>query len=154
VKKLTLLVVFGVMALVVARRWHAHGHHDHGSLVTDRIWVERMPQRETDTIHAFVMSDEHARGMFFQGSVWKTTTEAFIYELAGSELRTTFPQTASKEIFKVDAHACTVDGFEVCLEISGGAHGIQHYYSMKAWVIDSQAGLDARLATIMHDRHR
>jgi hypothetical protein len=149
-KKLTLLVVLAVMALVVARRWHAHGHHEGTSLVTDRIWIERMPQGETDTIHALVMSDEHARGMFFQGSGWKTLTEGFVYELAGSELRTTFPQTGSKETFKADARACTEHGFEVCLEMSGGAHGIQHYYSMKDWVIDSQAAADARLATIMH----
>ena len=153
-KKLILLVVFGVMALVVARRWHTSVHHDSTSLVTDRIWIERMPQGETDTIHALVMIDEHAHGMFFQGSVWRSLTEGFVYELAGSELRATFPQTASKETFKVDAHACTVDGFEVCLELAGGTHGIQRYYSMKAWVIESQAGADARLATIMHASHR
>jgi hypothetical protein len=146
-----LLLGVGIVALAVTGwRSHSGSRHESKSLLVDRIWIERMPHGETDTIHALVMMTDHAHGLFVEASLWKSLTEGFVFELAGSELRTTFPQSGSKETFKVDAHACTENGFEVCLEMAGGAHGVQRYYSMKDWVIDSQAGAEAKLSKLTH----
>ena len=72
----------------------------------------------------------------------------FKYEQKGNEIRAVFPQTGTKETIKVNAKKCDQKGFDFCLELDGGKHGVTRYYSMEGWDVGSADAAHARIDQI------
>jgi len=147
-------LVLGVVALgalgygVVHWRAAAPSRPAHTELVENRVWIDHMPRTERDTIQVFLTLGDDSMGVFQQSSVWKGSYELFQYEAHGSELRAVFPQTGERETMKAKATECSQNGFDYCLELSGGSRGAKRYYSMEGWELDSMRGLDGKVTEI------
>ncbi|CAN5491633.1 hypothetical protein BH11MYX1_BH11MYX1_39130 [soil metagenome] len=135
-----LVVVVGVVALAGAGwRWHSQpsadvGMKDGGKLVADRLWIDHRPRNDRDRFDVFAVLTRDKLTFFEKRSRWLLGMELGTYELARTELRVVFPQTGAKETYKLIADKCHTDGFDYCLEMSGGTHGAKRYFSMKNWV--------------------
>ena len=151
-KKLALFTVVIAGAAVGYRHFHhaapAHAHHAH--LVQDRAWLDHMPRNDRDTVNVFVALTQQPVGVYQAASMWKGSYEAFRYEQKGDEIRMLFPQTGSKESVTVTAYECSDQGFDYCLDVKGGSHGVKRYYSREEWVIDSPAQLASSLQNVLH----
>jgi hypothetical protein len=107
--------------------------------LTQRLWVDRMPRGERDMIRklALVRSIDHGRfGVAERGSVWRHHTEVFKWGLHDGRLQMYLPQdrkhlTATVRTWECEGEA--PDGFELCLEIRGGAGGTMRLYSRHDW---------------------
>lgn len=139
-----LLVVAGVAALGVGA-WRVKAHYDAtdgggNKLLVDRFWIDHMPRSEREMVNVFVMFSEHKIGVFDVRSAWTGAFEAFKYSRGDGKLDVVFPQTGTKEQYSVKVRTCSTDGMDYCLDIDGGKHGVQHYYSKKKWVVRDVAG--------------
>jgi hypothetical protein len=153
-KKLVLLLILGTAA---ASMWSwtrtepvaPVGPADSANqLVADRIWIDRLPRNERDTINVFVMLSEHSAGVFQAMSQWRGNYEVFLYEAQGGELRLLYPQTGDREKARARAKRCDDGGMDYCLELDGASRGVKRYYSRKGWEIDGAQDLDAAKRSI------
>jgi len=144
-KKLALFTVVVAGAVVGVRHFHhaAAAHHAH--LVQDRVWLDHMPKNDRDTINVFAVLTQQPIGVFQSASFWKGSHEAFRYEQHGDEIRMVFPQSGDKESITVTAYECSDGGFDYCLDVKGGTHAVERYYSREEWVIDSPDALASSL---------
>ncbi|HSN29368.1 MAG TPA: hypothetical protein VLT45_23925 [Kofleriaceae bacterium] len=148
-KKLALLSIVVAGAVAGYRHFsHAPAHHAH--LVQDRAWLDHMPRNDRDTVNVFAVLTQQPVGVFQAASFWKGSYEAFRYEQKGDEIRMIFPQTGDKESITVTAYECSDGGFDYCLDVKGGSHGVKRYYSREEWVIDSPADLAPSLQNLLH----
>ena len=108
-------------------------------LIFNRIWVDRLPRTERDTINAFAVVTRQARGIFQTTSRWKGAYELFQYEAAGEELRMVFPQTGDRERVRARAWSCNEGEMDYCLELTGASRGVKRYVSQKRWEIRASA---------------
>jgi hypothetical protein len=140
----TKLVGFVAAAVATCGVWHWHGgtHTDgdadetSAKLAFDRLWIDHIPQGETDKINLFVALSEEALGVFQQASAWQGNYDAFRYEASGNEIRVFYPQTKQRERLTVRTREChDVEHMDYCMDISGGSHGVKRYYSAKGWEI-------------------
>ena len=134
-----LLVVAGVAGLGIGA-WRVKAHYDatdggQNKLLVDRIWIDHVPRHERELINVIALFSEHKVGVFDQRSAWTGSFEAFKYSRGEGKLDAVFPQTGSKEQYTVKVRTCTDNGMDYCLDIDGGKHGVNHYYSKKKWVI-------------------
>jgi hypothetical protein len=136
-----LLVLIGAMLLA----WRAYRPTDRGeSLMFDRLWVDKLPKGETETIQIFAAVREESMGIFDARSVWKGQWELFHWEPRGDgQLDILYPQSASKQRVSYRAWKCNEQRqFDFCLEMSGGK-GVKKYYSQRGWEIGSVDGARA-----------
>jgi hypothetical protein len=141
----------GLVAAAVATYsvWHSvrGGGEDtetSAKLAFDRLWIDHVPRGETDKINVFVALGEEAIGVFQQASAWQGNYDLFRFEASGNEIRTFFPQTKQRERLTVRTREChDVEHMDYCLDISGGSHGVKHYYSQKGWEIGDATLLGA-----------
>jgi len=56
--------------------------------------------------------------------------------------------TGTKETIKATAKKCDQKGFDFCLELDGGKHGVSRYYSMEGWDVGSADAAHARIDQI------
>jgi hypothetical protein len=147
-----LLVVVAVLIGVV---WWVRRGHERGApgparpLVFDRIWIDRVPTRETDIAQVFLAITEEPIGLFNASSRWKGEFELFRYEpRAEGELQLLYPQTQTREKVRYQATECDVPGFHYCLELQGASRGVRKYYSQRGWEIGSVAEGQAKLARL------
>lgn len=155
-KPLIALVVASVAVVSVGRLRHANEREPASrDLLIDRLWVDRVPQRDTDTAQVFAMLSEQPVGVFSAASQWRGNHELFVFEAHGNEVRVTYPQTRERE--KVTAKAQRCDNapdrdMEFCLVLSGASRGVKRYYSREGWEIDrgaSIAQVQQRIATLL-----
>lgn len=147
------LAAFALVAAGVVSVWQLRGGDDAPAdkhvAVLDRIWVDKLPTTERETINIFVALKDDEIGVFDSRSMWKGNFELFRVDDGGREgLRLTFPQTGEKETVHGKARRCSEHDFDYCLELSGGSRGVTRYYSKEEWVIDDvhgQAALAARV---------
>jgi hypothetical protein len=146
-----LLAVVGIAGLAVGG-WKIHSHKavatDGGKLVADRVWIDHMPRSERDTVNVFIVLSSDPFGVFQASSRWQGQFEMFMYEQKGNEIRAVFPQTDTKETIKATAKKCDQKGFDFCLELGGGKHGVARYYSMEGWDVGSADAAHARIDQI------
>jgi hypothetical protein len=150
----------GLVAAAVATygvwHWHARGDdaRDSGDevddasakLALDRLWIDHVPRGETDKINLFVALSEEGVGVFQEASAWQGKYDLFRFEASGNEIRTFYPQTKQRERLSVRARECRdVEHMDYCMDVSGGSHGVKHYYSAKGWEI-GDATLPAAIA--------
>lgn len=110
--------------------------------LVDRLWIERMPQDDRDTIGklAIVRSLDHGRfGVFELGSVWRHQSEIFLWSLDGNELSTEWPQDREHATIRVHTRECEGQApapFELCLDFfDGDDDEVTTLYSRHDWVI-------------------
>jgi hypothetical protein len=146
-KKLALFALVVAAAYGSYRYYHLPTNQAH--LVQDRAWLDHMPKNDRDTVNVFAVLTQQPVGVFQSASFWKGNYEAFRYEQKGNELRLVFPQTGDKESITVSAYECSDHGFDYCLDVKGGSHGVKRYYSREEWVIDSPAQMNSEIRALL-----
>jgi hypothetical protein len=138
-KKLSWILLSLIAAYLLWRWWSSGSVEtaDRGErLFYGRVWLDKLPRRDTDTIQAFVAVREQPIGLFQSSSQWKGAYELFTYEAQGDGKAVfLYPQTRDKERVGYRAVACTEKGFDFCLELKGASRGVRRYYSQKGWEI-------------------
>jgi hypothetical protein len=129
------LVAVGVLALVMWRVGSNGVVLDPG-LVFDRIWIDRLPSKPTDTGNGFAAITRQPLGIFQASSQYKGSYEIFTYKPNGDALQVVYPQTNEKEKVKVRAWKCKERDMDYCLEVSGSTRGVTRYRSRRGWEID------------------
>ena len=140
-------------------RWHSHGAAspaDRELTTIDRIWVDHMPQSETDKFNLFVaLSEETAGddiGIFQNSSQWAGEHELFRHATKKNKLVVTYPQTGESDELTTKATRCSDQrGMDFCLEVSGGSRGVKRYYSRKGWEIEGRGHTEAQIEQQVHD---
>ena len=129
------LVAAGVLALVM---WRVAGDGAvlDPALVFDRIWIDRLPSKPTDTGNGFAAITRQPLGIFQASSQYKGSYEIFTYKPGGEELQVVYPQTNEKEKIRLRAWKCKEREMDYCLELSGSTRGVTRYRSRRGWEID------------------
>lgn len=142
-------VVGAVLALgLLVGGWRALGRAPADKKVLiGRIWVDRLPKKDTEFFEVFLAIDERPVGIFQRQSLFEGAYAMFGYEADDSRIRIMFPQDKSKHDVKYEAKACTEDGFDYCLSLDGAPRGAKKYRSKKGWEVeaDDVAGALAQL---------
>lgn len=108
--------------------------------LTDRLWIERMPDGDTDMVGklAVVRSIDHGRfGVTELGSVWRHHSEVFRWRLEGDVLHTAWPQDGEYLGLRVRTRECegqAPEPFELCLDLIGEGE-VLTLYSRHDWVV-------------------
>ena len=103
----------------------------------NRIWVDKLPSKDTDHFELLVVVTEEPVGLFRRSSSYEGSFSMFRYELRdGGKLQMLFPQDKSKHEVKYDARACDVKDFDYCLDLTGAPKGAKKYLSRKEWELD------------------
>jgi len=148
------LVTLGLVAAaaLAIKLWTGGGAGDgpasEPGLVLDRLWLDRLPASDRDTVNAFAALTSEPLGIFQSASQWKASYELFRYESDGAELRIVFPQTGEKERVRARAWTCKERGMDFCLELSGSSRGVKRYHSRKGWEIGSLADAARTLSRV------
>jgi hypothetical protein len=143
-KKLVLMVIVGSLAAGAVWSWkRGDAPVDAANrLVTDRIWIDRLPRQERDTINVFGALSEEAVGVFQAASQWRGSYEVFRFEASGGEMRLIYPQTGARETVRTRARRCNENQMDFCLELDGASRGVKRYYSKEGWEIGQVHNLD------------
>jgi len=152
------LLVIAVLAGVGfgAWKWHARGaattkaEPSDAKLVQNRLWIDHMPKNDRDTIQVFVTLSDESLGIFQATSGWKGQFELFTYEASGDQLRVVYGQNGDKDTVRAKARKCSDGGMDFCLELSGNSRGVQKYYSLEGWELDSLADEQAKVRALAH----
>lgn len=113
---------------------------DDTAYLTDRLWIERMPDDDRDMVGklAVVRSVDHGRfGVTELGSVWRHHSEVFRWRLDGNVLHTAWPQDGERVSIELRTRECegqAPDPFELCLDFVDGGRTIT-LYSRHDWVV-------------------
>lgn len=145
------LLVLAVISGTVYGAWNVLGGDGDDDPVTavDRLWIERLPRSERDTINVFVSISDDSIGVFQAGSRWRGAYELFQFEANGDQLQIVYPQTGERERVTAKVSACGERGMmDYCLDLEGSSRGVKRYYSMKGWEIDGVEAIDAKLKSL------
>jgi hypothetical protein len=154
------LILFLLLVLIVGYfiwRWYNSGADEsqaQAQLAYDRVWIDHLPKKETDTVNVFAAITEQPIGVFDASSMWKGAFELFKYEGAsGEKVRLVFPQSGDKDSVTLKATSCREKSFDYCLELSGTSRGVKRYYSQKGWEIGAVTDGEAvrtRVEALVH----
>lgn len=116
-------------------------------LLVNRIWVDKLPKKETDYFELLVLVQDDPVGLFRRASQYEGDYALFRYEVRGDDkLQLMFPQNKSKHEAKYKARACDEKDFDYCLDLDGAPRGVKRYLSRKEWELDADADeLEERL---------
>lgn len=154
-KKLLFILLVVLAAWLFWRWWRSSAEvADHGQdLVFDRLWVDHLPDRDTDPIQVFVAVTEQPFGIFQRASTWRGEYELFRYEPQGDgRLVLLYPQTRQKELATYRATRCREKSFDFCLALDGNSRGARRYYSEKGWeigAVKSPSALETRIESLL-----
>lgn len=132
--------------LVVSSWWLWHRRsgvtvHTHAerALLVNRIWVDRLPAKETDKIYVFALIHPEGLGVFSHASMWEGNFAAFEWKFGGKQDRVQlrFPQDGKTAAMTWEARRCQEKGFDYCLTLRGSPRGPNRWYSMRDWEIKS-----------------
>jgi hypothetical protein len=145
---LVAIVAIATVALAL-KLWIGAGT-DEGSasdsqLLANRVWLDRLPRDEKETVNVFAAVTRRSVGFFQATTRWKGSYELFQFEALGPEMRVVYPQTGEKERIRARAWECNErNNMDYCLDIAGSSRGVKRYYSRRGWEIRATA--DARHA--------
>jgi hypothetical protein len=102
------------------------------SLLFDRAWLEREPERATDYVHAVWLAKRPAQGAFFRGSSYDMRIERIDYERSEDKLQLRFPQSGKKSQLRFKITECKEkEAFDLCLDLSENPWGgPKRYYGL------------------------
>jgi hypothetical protein len=107
------------------------------TVLIGRVWIDHLPERDTEHFEIFIAIDEGSLGVFEKASAYQGSFEVFKYEPRGDgKLQLLFPQTKKKVDITYDAKACSEKGFDYCLTLGGAPRGAPKYFSKKGWELD------------------
>jgi hypothetical protein len=135
-KKIWLLLGAGLAAAIGV---HALRGESSSSphLLVGRVWVDRIPTKDTEHFEAFLVLEDPSMGVFQRTSSYEGSFEIFKYEPRGDgKLQMLFPQSKTKFEVKYDAKTCNESGFDYCLAMTGAPRGATKYVSKKGWEIE------------------
>jgi len=149
-----LLGVAVVAAAVLGVWWLRGGGGDSHSalrgadprLILERPWIDRIPDKPTDFMNAFVMVSRQSVGVFHKASRYRVTAELFRHQRGGStekpSVAFSFPQTGKKAEARYRIWECDdLDGFDLCLELSRNPwEGPRRYHSARDWESHQRLG--------------
>jgi hypothetical protein len=128
--------VLAVAVGVSAYRSHEHASSASG-LITGRIWIDHLPQKDTEHFEVFVAMDEGSLGLFQRSSAYEGAFEVFKHEPRGEgKIQMLFPQTKKKVDVKYEATNCKEKDFDYCLKLTGAPRGASSYVSKRGWEIE------------------
>jgi hypothetical protein len=146
------LAAFALVTAGVVSVWQLRGDDapvDGKNPVLDRVWIDKLPTSERETINIFLALEDDEIGIFDARSMWKGSFELFQVKGANrGDLRVYYPQTGETETLRGKAKRCSERDFDYCLELTGGSRGVTRYYSMEDWVIEDVHGPAAIAARI------
>ena len=108
-------------------------------LILERPWIDRLPEKATEHINAFLMIDRESLGIFQKASQYQIFLELFRHKRGGTsakpEVGFAFPQTGKQAKVKYRIWSCDeLDGFDLCLELSRNPWGgPTRYHSARDW---------------------
>lgn len=103
---------------------------DDSRLVLDRVWIDNMPERYTDYVHAMVVLSDAPVGLFQKASAYRANIEIMEFRREGGTLKIHYPQTGKSETvrFKI-SHCSDLPPLDLCLDFAKGPwHGPKRYY--------------------------
>jgi hypothetical protein len=109
------------------------------TLLTNRPWIDRLPQSERDIIShlMFVDKDENRTGAVGRSSVWQQSAERFQWAPGTDALTLTFPQRNKTGTLRVAVSPCTApEPMNLCLKIGTGRTATT-LYSSTDWHLGS-----------------
>jgi hypothetical protein len=123
------------------------------ALLVNRIWVERLPRDQRDQVMnaVWLQRDGQQVGAVGRSSSYRLRIDVFGWRLEKNRLLLHFPQDNQRVDLEARARRCTVQGFELCLELEG-QRGVVRLYSREDWIIEgsgtpsSRALLDAAIS--------
>jgi hypothetical protein len=154
-------IVGAVAAITLAGAAYSALRSDSGDsskLLVGRIWLDHLPTKDTEHFEVFVAVEKEPVGVFQRASQFEGAYSMFRYELRGDDkVQLLFPQDKSKHEVRYKAAACSVKGFDYCLDLEGAPRGTKRYLSRKEWELEGQdtaavlAQLDAWRASLPMD---
>ncbi len=125
--------LLGAVGVAALRSESPSGSH----LLVGRIWVDRLPTKDTEHFEAFLAVEDPSMGVFQRTSSYEGSFEIFKYEPRGDgKLQMLFPQSKTKVDVKYEAKTCSEQDFDYCLTMSGAPRGASKYVSKKGWEIE------------------
>ena len=130
------LLLAGVLALGACASKHDHGAtavaaNDAESLLIDRNWIDRMPEKSNDHLNVFRFVPSMGGGVFQDRTVFEGTFELFVYKVEGNAINFTLPAKRAKarsgfriERIKDDPQ------FDLRLTLDSSPRGPSVYYSV------------------------
>ena len=107
------------------------------ALLSDRLWVNKLPRGPRDSIAALVLSRAGKRnvGAFYRGSLYRGSHELLNWKQSG-ENTWTFVLKQDNSTHQVRTQPCNPSaGFDYCIRLIGDPSGIVKYQSRKRWAI-------------------
>lgn len=94
------------------------------SLLFDRVWVDKQPEKQTDYVQAFYAIENQKAGIFANASTFDLHLERFDFKKGKGKLDVVFPQTGKKGEVAFTIKKCSeVPGFDLCLDIKSNPWG-------------------------------
>lgn len=134
--RLSALAVLGLVLLALWW-WRSDGSdqagpaRDSSRLLYDRVWVDSLPEKHTDYMHAMLVLRDAPVGVFQKASSYHAILEVFEHQKKGKRLRVFFPQTRTQKGMKFRIHECDeLPPFDLCLDLEKNPWGgPKRYYS-------------------------
>jgi hypothetical protein len=158
-KKVIIILLIAIGVYLVWRWWNGRTEADAADrgkkIAFNRLWVDKLPQTETDVMEVFAAITDQPVGIFQSTSMWKGNFELFTYEDKGDgKMLVTYPQTKDRERISYRAWKCDEGRFTYCLDVTGASRGVKRYVSEKDWEIGAAGQLPARLSTALSHIHQ
>jgi hypothetical protein len=109
--------------------------HENPTLLHERIWIEKRPEKPNQIIHAFAVPSEiEPFGLFAHASAYRATTELFQYKKTRDRMSLRFPQDGREAEMKFHLERCQSDipEADLCLFLDSNPwDGPRRYYGIK-----------------------
>jgi hypothetical protein len=135
---------------------HEHSAAAKGPVLTDHLWIDRLPQLETDTFRLYYFSGDDPVGLNDEAlSAYKHVLEIFAFRAASGELTFKFPhdRRTATSAFAVDKLPKAKDDMDLRLTLAADPQdgGQPHvYFSSTKWSRLDRATWPARLRQLPH----
>lgn len=131
-KKAMIVIGIGVVG-VGGWRWHHANVRPAAGLAYNRMWVDHMPQNESDAFDALVLDWPEGLGASGKESRWHGEVERFYFDAEGNTVRAVFPWSSDREQVTIHAASCNEHGMDYCLDVTDSKHLVTRYYSRAHW---------------------
>ena len=112
---------------------------DDHALLSNRPWIDRLPQSERDIIShlVFLDKDDLRTGAVGRSSAWRQSAERFQWAPGTEHLTLTFPQSEKTGKLRIAIRTCTApEPLNLCLKIGTG-RAAPTLYSSTEWTLES-----------------
>lgn len=107
---------------------------DDPKLITDRVWIDKRPEKYTDYVHAMYLSKYSPSGVFERASNYEIRLEFTEFKREDGKITLMFPQTGKSASFTFTIKACSdLPPFDLCLDLSENPWmGPKRFYGMSS----------------------